>query len=432
MMNWSELPDLAAIALLTCAFASVVRRNYTPASGLWLVGWVMIALHFAAFLFLFAPGNWGLLAELTGTVALVLAGLLFQSAVIPYWKERSSRWMLAQLMASNALYVILLLIDHVPHWALNAAAALIGIGPLAITLTVLRRFHHALRWSTVAIYLALSAFLLIFQNRPENGTNLALNAVLFVVFLGCSFNFFFAFRRATAGAFVTITGFMAWASVFCVGPWMQIYLPQIHPESEVWNLPKFVVAVGMIVLLLEDQIEHNKHLALHDELTGLPNRRLYQDRMSSALDRARRSGSQMALLVVDLNHFKQVNDSYGHHIGDLLLQHVGTTFSGRVRRSDTLARTGGDEFSLILEEPTSRADAMHVSQSLLELLKEPIELEGNLVRTGASIGVAVYPEDASDMESLCIAADLRMYEAKKGLATQGKKKAAQIADPQPR
>ena len=169
--------------------------------------------------------------------------------------------------------------------------------------------------------------------------------MLFTIYFGCCLHFWYAYRRATTGAFITIAGFLAWAAVFVVAPGMNIFLPNLRLESEVWNLPKYVVAVGMILLLLEDQIEHNKYLALHDELTGLPNRRLFQDRLASALERARRTGSQTALLLVDLDQFKQVNDALGHHAGDQLLERVGRVFSARVRRSDTVARTGGDEFS---------------------------------------------------------------------------------------
>jgi diguanylate cyclase (GGDEF)-like protein len=211
---------------------------------------------------------------------------------------------------------------------------------------------------------------------------------------------------------ITIAGFLAWAAVFVVSPAMGAFLPQVHVESEVWNLPKYVVAVGMILLMLENQIEHNKFLALHDELTGLPNRRLFQDRLASALERARRTGAQTALLLVDLDHFKEVNDTLGHHAGDQLLKHAAAVFSRRVRRSDTVARTGGDEFSLILEEPTCRAEALSVSDSLMQLLREPLQLGARSVQISASIGVAVFPEDAHDMESLCIAADLRMYSQK--------------------
>ena len=172
----------------------------------------------------------------------------------------------------------------------------------------------------------------------------------------------------------------------------------------------------MILVLLEDQIEHNRHLALHDHLTGLPNRRLYQDRLAFALERARRSGAQAALLVVDLDRFKQVNDTMGHHVGDLVLQHVATMFSTRVRRSDTVARTGGDEFSVILEEPTSREDAIRVGEALKLILNEPMQLGGKDVHVGASIGIAIFPDDADDLEQLCVAADLRMYDAKNSSA----------------
>jgi diguanylate cyclase (GGDEF)-like protein len=99
----------------------------------------------------------------------------------------------------------------------------------------------------------------------------------------------------------------------------------------------------------------------------------------------------------------------GHHVGDLLLQHVGASFAIRVRRSDTVARTGGDEFSVILEEPTDRAEAESVGISLMELLKDQIELEGHQLNVGASLGIAIYPTDATDFENLCIAADQRMY-----------------------
>jgi diguanylate cyclase (GGDEF)-like protein len=187
----------------------------------------------------------------------------------------------------------------------------------------------------------------------------------------------------------------------------------------------------MILLLLEEQIEHNKHLALHDVLTGLPNRRLFQDRLAIALERARRTGSKAALLVLDLDRFKQVNDTLGHHVGDLLLQNVARVFSGRTRRSDTVARTGGDEFSVILEGPTTAAEAMHVGRSLQQLLKEPMELENRTVRTGASFGVAIFPDDAVDLEALCIAADQRMYENKRANAVSDEHHSKSRTPPSP-
>jgi diguanylate cyclase (GGDEF)-like protein len=412
LVNWSEIPDLAAIALLTAAFASVSRRNPTHVSGVWLIGWVMIAAHFAAFLFLNFSGFWGDLAAFVGLSALIWAGFLFSWASVPYRHETSSRWMFAALVGPNTLYVGLLSASPKGAWAMGPAAVLVGALPLIVTLIALKRFISPLRWFVVALYSCLAGFLLYTQYRPVDGPDWALNGILFTVYFCCCLHAWFSYRRATAGAFITISGFLAWSSVFVVAPWMGAVLPSIHVESEVWNLPKYVVAVGMILLLLEDQIEHNRHLALHDHLTGLPNRRLFQDRLASALERARRCEAQTALLVIDLDRFKQVNDTMGHHIGDLVLQNVAVIFSARVRRSDTVARTGGDEFSIILEEPTNREDANQVGEALKLILDEPMLLDGKEVHVGASVGIAVFPDDAGDMESLCVAADLRMYGAK--------------------
>ena len=362
-MDWSTLPDLAAVVLLTLAFGSVARRGLTRESRLWLIGWITIDLHFAAFLFDTAPGGWGTLASTVGLDALAWAGILFMWACVPYRERPSSRWMLVSLLVCNTLYISL--VSTVPHlvWALTAAAVLLGVAPAAIAATGVRRgFMHPLRWTVVLLNAGLMVFLLAIQQRPGNGTDLAFDGVIFTIYIGCCIHFWYAFRRATAGSFVTIAGFAAWASVFVVAPLMEAYWPKVQVQSEVWNLPKYVVAVGMILLLL-----------------------------------------------VDLDHFKEVNDSVGHHVGDLLLQQVSRLFLGRVRRSDTVARTGGDEFCIILEEPTSRTEAQVVGESLIRLLEEPLQVEGHTVAVGASVGIAVYPEDAETAERLRIAADRSMY-----------------------
>jgi diguanylate cyclase (GGDEF)-like protein len=413
-LDWSRLPDVAAVALLTCAFASAAKRGQTVDSGVWLVGWFMIVLHFTAFLYDNVAGLVGTIATFIGMCALAWAGLLFTWAAVPYRNRLSSRWFMGVMVFNNTLYVALA--SFAPHaaGALTFMAILFGALPLLIALITVRTTSFSQRWIIVAIYAGLSVFLLAFQNRPGNGLDLALNAVFCTVYLGASIHFCYSYWRATTGAFITITGFFAWALVFVIGPLTLVYLPNLHLQDEVWNLPKYLVAVGMILLLLEDQIEHNKYLALHDDLTGLPNRRLFQDRLGSAIERARRLGTQAALLLVDLDHFKHVNDTFGHHAGDVVLARVASVLTGRVRRSDTVARTGGDEFSIVLEEPTSRLDAENVCSSLMELLAEPISVDEHTVTVGASVGLAIFPDDAASPEALCIAADLRMYSEKYG------------------
>lgn len=411
-MDWSQIPDLAAVCLLAGAFASIARQGLTRASRLWLTGWVLIAVHFGAFVFASLPGVQGEVAVFVGLAALANAGILFMYSTISYHMQPSSRWMLVCLVTSVTLYLALLTASPVWDWALTPSALLVGASPLALALVALPRFSHHLRWWLVGLFTCLGAFLLAVQHRPGIGPDLALNAVLFTVYIGCCIHFWFIYRRATAGAMICIAGFGAWALVFLIGPLMSVYASAIRVQSEVWNLPKYLVAVGMILLLLEDQIEHNKYLALHDDLTGLPNRRLFQDRLRVAIDRARRLRSTTALLVVDLDGFKAVNDNFGHHTGDAVLKSVAAAFEKRIRRCDTVARTGGDEFSIVLEEPANHANALQVANSLMQLLVEPIQAEGQYVTVGASIGIAVFPDDATDLEALCIAADRKMYSDK--------------------
>jgi diguanylate cyclase (GGDEF)-like protein len=427
LLDWSKLPDLVAVGLLAAAFASVARNSNTPVSKHWLTAWLLIVLHFFSFIFSPLPGKAGGIATFLGVLTLVWAGLLFTRASVPYRHERSSLTMLVMILGSYTFYLAVLMFGG-PAWTLNAGAILLGVGPLVVSVANLRRFQHPLRWATMGVHIALMFLLLAVQNRP-NGSDYALNAILFAVYFCAAFHFWYAFRRATAGAIISIAGFVLWANVFTVAPALAAWYPRLHLESEVWNLPKYIVAVGMILVLLEDQIAHNKHLALHDVLTGLPNRRLFQDRLSGALERARRTGTQIALLMIDLDRFKQVNDTMGHHVGDLLLQHVALQLSGRIRRSDTVARTGGDEFAVILEGPTSRSEAKHVGRSLLNLLEQPATLENRMVQVGASLGVAIFPEDAHDEEALCIYADLRMYDAKRGAQAMPPQGAEQQSKP---
>jgi len=289
----------------------------------------------------------------------------------------------------------------------------IGLGPLLVALNSREHLSNLMRWLPVSMQLCLGYALLLITSSKNGTSSLGMSALLFTTYMGCCIHFWYAHRRNTVGSFITITGFLAWALVFVVAPSMDYLLPNVHLESEVWNLPKYVVAVGMMLLLLEDQIARSQFLALHDDLTGLANRRLFQDRLMTAIERARRASSSIALLQIDLDRFKDVNDTYGHHVGDLLLQRVANRLEARVRRSDTLARTGGDEFSLILEEAAMMDDSQCVADSLVTLLNEPFEVGGQTINIGASVGVAMYPNDAEDSEALYITADLRMYREKK-------------------
>ena len=159
----------------------------------------------------------------------------------------------------------------------------------------------------------------------------------------------------------------------------------------------------------EEQI---KHLAYHDALTNLPNRLLFKDRLTVALSHAQRDHSRLAVLFLDLDRFKIINDSLGHNIGDQLLQAVAARVGACVRESDTVARLGGDEFTLLLPNLVRAEDAAVVAQKILEAIRYPFHIEGREFFTTTSIGISLYPEDGLDAETLIKSADAAMYQAK--------------------
>jgi len=165
---------------------------------------------------------------------------------------------------------------------------------------------------------------------------------------------------------------------------------------------------------LDDSRVALEHLAQHDGLTGLPNRALFDDRLQQALAQARRSRTHIALLFVDLDGFKGVNDSCGHHTGDLLLAVVAQRILSCERAADTAGRIGGDEFVMLLGDVGREADAVAVAEKVRSALEQPFELEGHTVRISASIGVALFPQHGDSEHALSLSADTAMYLAKAG------------------
>jgi len=154
------------------------------------------------------------------------------------------------------------------------------------------------------------------------------------------------------------------------------------------------------------------HLAQHDSLTDLPNRVLFNDRLTQAIALAERQGKQLALMFVDLDHFKKINDSLGHDVGDKLLQSVAGRLLACVRRSDTVSRLGGDEFVILLSQVEHAEDAAYSARKILRALAAPHRIDNKSLDINVSIGVSTYPNDGQDAEGLMNRADNAMYEAK--------------------
>jgi diguanylate cyclase (GGDEF)-like protein/PAS domain S-box-containing protein len=188
---------------------------------------------------------------------------------------------------------------------------------------------------------------------------------------------------------------------------VEVRLQLSHAEQP----PVFVAVTTSISKRLEEKKELQR-LSHYDSLTGLPNRMLFNERLEQAITQCKRKGVTMALMFMDLDKFKMVNDTMGHDAGDLLLKEVTNRISGCLREIDTVARLGGDEFTVILVETASQDEAGIVAKKIIELLNSPFQLGEHTANIGTSVGISLYPKDGSDSATLIKRADLAMYAVK--------------------
>jgi diguanylate cyclase (GGDEF)-like protein/PAS domain S-box-containing protein len=189
-------------------------------------------------------------------------------------------------------------------------------------------------------------------------------------------------------------------------------------ELEVRVLERTAELAGANALLQGEIVERRQaearvhHMAYHDSLTGLPNRALLSDRLDRAMLAAQRSGRKLAVMFIDLDRFKTINDSLGHLTGDHLLKQVGDRLCRAVRASDTVARLGGDEFVVLVPDIRAAAECSHVGEKIIDALAAPFSLEQRSLHISPSIGICLYPDDGADVETLMRHADAAMYHAK--------------------
>jgi diguanylate cyclase (GGDEF)-like protein/PAS domain S-box-containing protein len=534
----SEVLDILILGLLVVLFASIYRKRASARLRFWLTGWSLVVLHFAVALFPVAAigEQW---ADSISTSALFLSGACFLFSV-PVLSETVLGALLASVgVALPAVFYINYVIFSGRHvWPLYAAATITATAGIVLAWCYCRGRSKVWTAMTVTFFVAWAWTITgLLRHDPDQGVL----ALLFEIFLIFAALYWFDFRRVSPGVMTSIIGLMFWASVFPVSLLCEhlVQAGQIPPG--LWNVPKYFVAFGMFLTLLEDQflvagravehyrllfaahphpmwvqdpetlrilevnqaaVEHygyqrdefqrmtlgdlrpkeevsailketaaadsNKltgpwshrrkdgsyiqvdtashlidfhgrkchfvmvqdvterqlmheqlfHHAHHDALTGLPNRLLLEDRMQQTLAHASRYGQQAAVLCLDLDRFKQINDTFGHAAGDACLQQLVSRVSGRLRAMDTFARVGGDEFVLVLGELANRNSALMVARNILEAINKPVEVEGRSFDISGSIGISIYPDDGLDPAQLRRSADAAMYRAKQAGGSQ--------------
>ncbi len=410
MLNYAPLPDLLALTILVFVFWSILRHRAGGKLQAWLLGWIFILLHFAAELLGGQPGSLQTFVQTISAVLLELAGAAFIYAAGAGYYSVRMRWVAATGLVATLLYIAFVFLN--PSTTLWYYAAV----TLLLATVVAAMFHDpGCRIGERKVYALLMFFLVVllafvtYYRQQVYG----LDCIYFVVYLMAGIEYWRKFPQRTTGSLTAVVGLLVWALVFPVSALLSIYRPGLHIQDSVWNIPKYIVAIGILLTLLEEQIDHTHHLALHDPLTGLPNRRLLQDRLTKALERAERNGARVAVLLIDLDHFKQINDTYGHPVGDEVLRIVATRLQMRIRKADTIARAGGDEFMVVVSDLLQPHGAQVLAAKLTADLREPIILGTVRLPVGASIGLGIYPDDAQTVEELCAKADSNMYEQKR-------------------
>ena len=556
-MTQTLIINILVIALLVTLFASIYHLRSSSRLRLWIVGWLCVLVHFGAQLW--RPGLLPLanLADAIAISALMLCGISFLLSV-SVLATSSQRLQAAVALSLPSLAFVWLSSFEVTAPVVYLLLDLLGHGVALVLLWYFYRNRLPVAILGTAAVTLCSHWILyqIIMGRPLVGVYLilmeffAMHALLFAT----------DHPRRSAGVFTTVLGLLFWAAVFPLALGIEARWPHAQINAEIWNVPKYFVAFGMIVTLLEDEIalagkqraqyqmlfEQNPlpmwifepktqemlevnaaavaeygypreeflamgldkllhgtgsngiapawsrmesrvesrdegkneaglgtqagpasglslrtdgpwrlkqrggaerlvetsahgvvfegrearlvlaqdvteqirlheqliHQANHDPLTGLPNRLLLEDRMKTALASAARHSAKAGVLCMDLDRFKQINDTFGHAAGDACLKEVAARLKQRLRTVDTAARIGGEEFMVILDEIKSVADAERVAEDLLFALSAPFVVDGRRVQLSASMGVSLYPDDAVEPADLWRMADTAMYQAK--------------------
>ncbi|WP_419805199.1 diguanylate cyclase domain-containing protein [Terriglobus sp.] len=460
VMNNLLLPDLFAMAILLGVLHLVRRRYPQQEIRMWMAGLLLILLECTARLLYGArlPEFAHRSLHVIALDAYLLAGVVFLRSSLQGLQRLPRAALYAALNTAPAVLLLTAYGAGVKGAVVYTGIALAGIA-IAVGSSLALRRPISFLLAAVAVWLPVAGAALARSPR------LAVYLLLAGVYLLTAGTFFWTLPRRSSGKVAVVTGFVVWAACFATHPWVATAHPgSVTLASEVWNMQKFLITTGFLLVLFERQVESNEWLALHDQLTGLPNRRLFQDRIGNAIARAERDGTALILFALDLNNFKEVNDTLGHDAGDALLRNVTESLLRVVRRTDTLARTGGDEFTLLAADvKTARAPrkerrwgrtgdqkldgfaetvpdgngtapsgdgngpqyerspvlhhALRIEQDIRAAVDKPVLVQGSAsartIEVSVSVGMAVYPADSTDASELARIADQRMYEDKR-------------------
>ena len=407
-MNLALLPNLCALLVFIGAFRPLARRA-GPHTNAWFLAWIFILLHNAALIFGGMGSDGHAAVQLSAMWTLELGGICFLRAAASAPNTRQS-FMISAEMALPILMQSALVIFNVHRPVLQAICTLLMLTPGIHLLRIergRRRPRARMAWGFVLASLCLTPVAIFAPNT-------ALSVVHCLLFLGSAALYWDYAESSSPGVFIAVSGLALWGLIYPVDSILSRYDLSSSLWVAVCQFPSYIVAYGMILTIIEEHVRRTETLAMHDPLTGLPNRRLFEDRLEQVLASSSTTGTMLACLVIDVDNFKTTNDTLGHGIGDGLLQAVATRLSWHIHGGDTLARTGGDEFAVVLTRLQSLEHLRFTVGAMMSATSAPIVVGEHAIRVGLSIGIAINPDGSLDADNLRHRADEAMYEAKRG------------------
>ncbi|HZY62274.1 MAG TPA: GGDEF domain-containing protein [Edaphobacter sp.] len=405
-MNYAFLPDLSALAILIVVLLLMRRRHPHEQADIWILGLLITLVESSAHIFYSKTGMPARTLHVIVLNCYLIAGVVFT------WDSRNHP-------ISSKLRLLYLFLNGLPLLAVTTLYGLHIYKPFPYEVAVSAGivvaaassvyFHRTWFVTTVHIGGWLAIGFLAHQGMYRQTVYWSLCGVYAVA----AFKYKNRLPSQSTGRLAILTGFFTWSLCLFVHPFIVHYRGYADIASHVWNMQKALITIGMILVMLEEQVSSNQWLALHDHLTGLPNRRSFENHLQNALSRCRRPNHSVALLVLDLDGFKQINDSLGHQAGDQILCGVTKNLLAHLPASATIARVGGDEFTVIFPEITDTAALDRISGEIRSIVEKPILLNDMPFTMSASLGIAIYPQDTEDITSLFLIADQRMYAFKR-------------------
>jgi diguanylate cyclase (GGDEF)-like protein len=415
-MNYRLTPDLAAMAVLLAILYFLRKRHPQERVDLWITGLLFIFLEAIAHAFYAPKGRWHLPSHVVALDAYLAAGVIFLwAAAKPLYPHRPTLSYL--LLNTPPIFAVLTIygLDVRIPWIFHVFIACGLILGLITPFLLARSARLGDGWWLIALQAGIWGSGWFFASNGMYRD--AAYIPLFALYLATAVVFQLSLPSKSLGKAAIVLGFTVWALVFLFHSWVTNRPQYIDIAAQIWDMQKFLVTIGMLLVMLEHQVTSNEWYAFHDHLTGLPNRRLFEERLVAALEQSQRNNTRTALLMLDLDGFKLINDSHGHQVGDEVLQHISNNLQDAVRSSDTLARLGGDEFIIIATDlPTDEPAELVAEGSVGRVsgaLRKPVNINGYSLTVAGSIGVAIYPDDTTDEVLLRRMADQRMYQQKR-------------------